>query len=122
MDIGITGYGAYVPKYRIKADEIARVWNQNAKNIKDSLMIEEKAVADIDEDTITMSVESAKNALWIQQIQISGLMKMGRALIVIIMKVLFKVRLTSKSGRKGRLIVLWQRSLGKEPERNIIAL
>lgn len=63
MDIGITGYGAYVPKYRIKADEIARVWNQNAKNIKDSLMIEEKAVADIDEDTITMSVESAKNAL-----------------------------------------------------------
>ena len=61
--IGITGYGAYIPKYRIKVEEIARVWKQDPNNIKNSLIIEEKSVADIDEDTITMSVESAKNAL-----------------------------------------------------------
>ena len=61
--IGITGYGAYVPKYRIKVEEIARIWGQNPENIKGSLVIGEKSVADIDEDAITMSVESAKNAL-----------------------------------------------------------
>jgi hydroxymethylglutaryl-CoA synthase len=63
MNIGITGYGTYIPKYRIKVEEIARVWKQDPGNIKDSLVITEKSVADIDEDSITMSIESAKNAL-----------------------------------------------------------
>ncbi len=61
--IGIAGYGSYVPRYRIKAEEIARVWGQDPENIKNSLVIEEKSVPDIDEDTITMSVESGKNAI-----------------------------------------------------------
>lgn len=61
--VGIVGYGAYVPRFRIKADEIARVWDQNAENIKKSLVIEEKSVPDMDEDTITMSVEAGRNAL-----------------------------------------------------------
>jgi hydroxymethylglutaryl-CoA synthase len=61
--IGITGYGSYVPRYRIKAEEIARVWNQDPENIKKALVIEEKSVPAIDEDTITMSVESGKNAI-----------------------------------------------------------
>ncbi len=62
-DIGIVGYGCYVPSFRIKVEEIARVWQQDAESIKRGLLVEEKAVADADEDTITISVEAGKNAL-----------------------------------------------------------
>ncbi|MCC7163191.1 MAG: hydroxymethylglutaryl-CoA synthase [Anaerolineae bacterium] len=57
--VGIVGYGAYVPRYRIKAQEIARVWG----GVGDALPIEEKAVPGLDEDTVTMSIEAARNAL-----------------------------------------------------------
>ncbi len=58
-DVGIVGYGAYVPRYRIKAQEIARVWG----GADETLPIEEKAVPGLDEDTITMSIEAARNAM-----------------------------------------------------------
>lgn len=61
--VGIVGYGAYVPRYRITTEEIARVWGQNAGDIKKGLMVFEKSVADVDEDTITIAVEAAKNAV-----------------------------------------------------------
>jgi len=57
--VGIVGYGAYVPRYRIRAEEIARVWG----GADDALPIEEKSVPGLDEDTITMSIEAARNAL-----------------------------------------------------------
>ncbi len=57
--VGIAGYGAYVPRFRIKVSEIARVWG----NTDDGLPIEEKAVPSLDEDAITMSIEAARNAL-----------------------------------------------------------
>jgi hydroxymethylglutaryl-CoA synthase len=58
-DVGIAGYGAYVPRFRIRAEEIARVWKGN----QDALPIREKAVPGPDEDTATMSIEAARNAL-----------------------------------------------------------
>src|SRR5919199_6464753 len=58
-EVGITGYGAYVPRFRIKATEIAKVWGGG----DEGLPIEEKAVPSLDEDTITMSIEAARNAL-----------------------------------------------------------
>ncbi len=61
--VGITGYGVYIPRYRIKADEIARIWGGDAKNIKRSLKVREKAIAGLDEDTATIAVEAARNAL-----------------------------------------------------------
>lgn len=59
QDVGIVGYGAYIPRYRLPASEIARVWKAGTG----SLPIEEKAVAGLDEDVITMSIEAARNAL-----------------------------------------------------------
>jgi len=55
----IHGYGGYVPRFRIKAAEIARVWGKDEKDVP----IREKAVAGLDEDTITMAVEAARQAL-----------------------------------------------------------
>ena len=63
QDIGIVGYGAYVPRFRITVEEIARVWGRNPVDIKEGLLVHEKSVPDTDEDTVTISVESAKNAL-----------------------------------------------------------
>jgi len=63
MDIGIVGYGAYIPRFRISVEEIARIWGDDVDSIKKGLGITEKSVPDMDEDTITISVEAGKNAL-----------------------------------------------------------
>lgn len=57
--VGIIGYGAYVPRYRLPAAEIARVWT----DIAGGGPVKEKSVPGLDEDTITMSIEAARNAL-----------------------------------------------------------
>ncbi|MBN1231208.1 MAG: hydroxymethylglutaryl-CoA synthase [Anaerolineales bacterium] len=57
--VGIVGYGAYVPQYRLPNREISRVW-ADGMNVTP---IQEKAVAGPDEDVITMSIEAARNAL-----------------------------------------------------------
>jgi len=66
--IGIVGYGGYVPRFRIKVEEIASVWGSDAKSIKKGLLVDEKSVPSIDEDTATISVEAALNALKMAQI------------------------------------------------------
>lgn len=60
---GIVGYGVYIPRNRIKVEEIAKVWGADAPSYKRGLMLEEKSVPSPDQDTITMSVEAAKSAL-----------------------------------------------------------
>jgi hydroxymethylglutaryl-CoA synthase len=57
--VGIIGYGAYVPRYRIPAKEISRIWTGGTGGTP----IQEKAVPGPDEDTATMSIEAARNAL-----------------------------------------------------------
>ena len=61
--VGIITYGVYIPRYRIKVEEIARVWGANAKDISGGLGVFEKSVPDMDEDTATIAVEAARNAL-----------------------------------------------------------
>ncbi len=61
--VGIVGYGSYVPRFRISVEEIARIWGADPSSIRNGLGITEKSVPDIDEDTITIGVESGKNAL-----------------------------------------------------------
>ena len=63
MKVGIVGYGAYVPKWRIKAENIAEVWGQDVNTIKSGLGVEEKSVPSMDEDTATIAVEAARNAM-----------------------------------------------------------
>jgi len=60
---GIVGYGAYVPCYRIKAETIARQWGGDPEAVKRGLLLEEKTVPGLDEDTITISVQAARYAL-----------------------------------------------------------
>lgn len=58
-EVGIIGYGAYVPRYRLPATEVDRVWTDGYSGTP----IKEKAVPGPDEDTVTMSIEAARNAL-----------------------------------------------------------
>ena len=63
MAVGIIGYGAFIPRRRIKVEEIAKVWGADAPSYKRGLQLHEKSVPGADEDTITMSVESARHAI-----------------------------------------------------------
>ena len=58
-DVGIVGYGVYVPRYRLPATEVSRVWEGG----EGALPIKEKAVPGLDEDVVTMSLEATRNAL-----------------------------------------------------------
>ena len=57
--VGIVGYGVYIPRYRIAAKEIARLWTDGHGGTP----VDAKSVPGPDEDTITMSIEAARNAL-----------------------------------------------------------
>jgi hydroxymethylglutaryl-CoA synthase len=63
MTVGIVGYGANIPRYRIKVEEIAKVWGADAPSYKKGLELREKSVPAPDQDVITLSVEAARNAL-----------------------------------------------------------
>lgn len=60
---GIVGYGAFIPRHRIRSEEIARQWGKDAAAIRRGLVLEEKSVPGLDEDTITISVEAARDAI-----------------------------------------------------------
>ncbi|MDE0068791.1 MAG: hydroxymethylglutaryl-CoA synthase [Caldilineaceae bacterium] len=75
--VGLVGYGAYVPRFRLPGAEISRIWSgeigigesssqkddAGSNGQKEAGPIKEKAVPGLDEDTATMSIEAARNAL-----------------------------------------------------------
>ncbi len=60
--VGIHGWGSYVPRWRLPMDEIARVWGWPPQQYK-ALNVVEKSVDGPDEDSTTMGIEAAYNAL-----------------------------------------------------------
>jgi hydroxymethylglutaryl-CoA synthase len=58
-EVGIVGYGAYIPRYRLPGSEVARIWTGGIGGSP----VKSKAVAGPDEDVTTMSIEAARNAL-----------------------------------------------------------
>ncbi|MBI9050130.1 MAG: hydroxymethylglutaryl-CoA synthase [Anaerolineaceae bacterium] len=67
--VGIIGYGAYVPMYRLPGTEVSKVW----KGGQGATPVKEKAVAGLDEDVATMSIEASRNALARAGIDAKGL-------------------------------------------------
>jgi hydroxymethylglutaryl-CoA synthase len=59
LEVGIVGYGAYVPRYRLPATEVSKMWKGGGAGVP----IQEKAVNGLDEDVISMSIEAARNAM-----------------------------------------------------------
>lgn len=59
--VGIVGYGAYIPAYRLPAKEISELWRDGQD--LNFLPVEQKSVPGKDEDTTTMSIEAARNAI-----------------------------------------------------------
>ena len=56
--VSISGYGGYVPKLRLPTSEVAKLWKGGGSGPNKA-----KSVASIDEDTTTMSVEAARDAI-----------------------------------------------------------
>jgi 3-hydroxy-3-methylglutaryl CoA synthase len=54
--VGIQSYGAYIPIYRLNREELAKVWGGGYRK-------GELAIANSDEDSITMAVEAAVDCL-----------------------------------------------------------
>lgn len=79
MNVGIVSYGAYIPQYRITVEEIAKIWGEDANEIKGQLQVESKAVPGTDEDVATMSVEAARHAInrWKKDPQSIGAIYVG---------------------------------------------
>ncbi|MBD3159063.1 MAG: hydroxymethylglutaryl-CoA synthase [Candidatus Lokiarchaeota archaeon] len=61
--VGIVGYGVYIPRYRIKTEDIAEVWGEDGEKMASGLGVYEKSLPGPDEDVATISVEAARNAI-----------------------------------------------------------
>ena len=63
MAVGFVSYGVYVPRLRITPKEIGAVWGVDGEARGKALGIIGKSVPGLDEDTITIAVAAARNAL-----------------------------------------------------------
>lgn len=68
--VGIIGYGVYVPVHRIKSEYIVRARERKRKDlpqfldkVRNGLLLNEKSVAWLNEDSITMATEAARDAV-----------------------------------------------------------
>jgi hydroxymethylglutaryl-CoA synthase len=59
-EVGIAGYGAYVPRYRVLTEAISKTWRPGGAA---AAAVAEKSVPGADEDVVTMAIEAARAAL-----------------------------------------------------------
>jgi hydroxymethylglutaryl-CoA synthase len=59
--VGIVGYGAYIPAFRLPAREVSELWRDGQD--MNFLPVVQKSVPGKDEDTATMSIEASRNAI-----------------------------------------------------------
>lgn len=71
MKSAILGFGICIPSRRIKAQEIANAWKQDADAMINGLGVTEKTVPDAGEDTFTLAFEAGKQAIEIANIKAS---------------------------------------------------
>tara|TARA_R110001599_G_scaffold317592_4_gene526909 strand:- start:124 stop:1593 length:1470 start_codon:yes stop_codon:yes gene_type:complete len=62
MEVGILAYGGYIPQSRLQRSEIAKAHSWFAPGLK-GLAKGERAMANWDEDSVTMAVEAARDCL-----------------------------------------------------------
>src|SRR6266487_2322397 len=70
-DVGIVGYGVYIPWERIETEKIVRERERKRgkelervlEKVRHGLLLREKALAGHTEDTITIATEAAENAV-----------------------------------------------------------
>lgn len=63
MKVGIVSYGGYIPRLRIRPQDIAQIWGADGDAISRGLNIKSKSVPSPDEDVITISVEATRNLM-----------------------------------------------------------
>lgn len=63
MNVGIVGYGAYVPAYRIRVESIGSQWGKDGAEMGRAIGVRMKSVPAQDEDSATMAVEASRSAL-----------------------------------------------------------
>jgi 2-acetylphloroglucinol acetyltransferase len=63
MNAGLISYGISLPRCRISADAILQVWQNTHKQILQRMGYNERCVLYPDQDTITLSIDAAKQAL-----------------------------------------------------------
>jgi len=59
-EVGIAGYGAYVPRLRVRTADISATWRARGAAAP---AVAEKSVPGPDEDVVTMAIEAARTAL-----------------------------------------------------------
>ena len=59
-EVGIAGYGAYVPRLRVRTEDISAAWRPRGAAAP---AVAEKSVPGPDEDVVTMAIEAARTAL-----------------------------------------------------------
>jgi hydroxymethylglutaryl-CoA synthase len=68
--VGILGHGAYIPRFRLRTDDIVDVWRTRS-SARPS--VTQKSVISHDEDSITMAIEAARTAVQRSGVEPKGL-------------------------------------------------